>query len=106
MPDASLAQSLTEQSFRGADMQLGGVLEFGGWRLSDACRHAEMRGCDVELAWMSRGVAYVRAHYCQRVADAIACDVIAGTIAISSIVGPQIPSTDGMDMSTRISLDT
>jgi hypothetical protein len=84
-------------------MHLGGVLEFAGWRLSDACRHAELLGCCIDLAWLASGSVFIRARYNQRTANAIAKDAIAGTISIRP--GQRTPEHDlnGLDMSTWIS---
>jgi hypothetical protein len=80
-------------------MKLGGVLVFAGWKLSDAVRYAELRGCDVIRAWPHRGAAHVEALYEQRVADGLAVDAVEGTIAITSARGEVTAVLERRDLS-------
>lgn len=77
----------------------GGVLEFSGWQLSDACRHAELLGCRIRHAWFRGNTVCLRAEYGYRTADLVARDVIAGVLALGSPIRAVDDVFDGMEMS-------
>lgn len=80
-------------------MVFGGVLEFAGWRLSEACRHAELLGCRIRHAWFRGNTVCLRAEYDDRTADLVARDVIEGVLTIGLPIRAVDDAHDGMEMS-------